>query len=58
MALSRKRVIGNMTDRAVEERLCGTLAANMISVEKGAQIVRVHDVKETIDCLNVMKYLG
>lgn len=58
MALSRKRVIGNMTDRAVEERLCGTLAANMISVEKGAGIVRVHDVKETIDCLNVMKYLG
>lgn len=57
MALSRKRCIGQMTGREVGERLSGTLAANMLSVEKGALIVRVHDVSETIDALNVMKYL-
>ena len=57
MALSRKRVIGYMTDRAVEERLTGTITADLFSVIKGAKILRVHDVKETIDSLNVMKYL-
>ena len=57
MALSRKRCIGGMTDRPTEERLVGTVAADMISVQKGAIMVRVHDVAETIDSLNVMKYL-
>ncbi len=57
MALSRKRVIGNMTGRDVEERLTGTVTADLISVIKGAKILRVHDVKETLDSLNVMKYL-
>ncbi len=57
MALSRKRCIGQMTGRPLEERLAGTLAANMISVQKGAKIIRVHDLSPTIDCLNVMKYL-
>ena len=57
MALSRKRCIGEMTGRDTDDRMAGTLAANMISVQKGAEIVRVHDVIETIDMLNVMKYL-
>jgi len=57
MALSRKRVIGSMTDKAVEERLAGTLTANLYSVYKGVKIIRVHDVKEAIDSLNVMKNL-
>ena len=57
MALSRKRCIGEMTGRDTNERMAGTLAADMISVQKGAKIVRVHDVIETIDMLNVMKYL-
>ena len=47
-----------VADTVVEERLAGTLAANMISVQRGAKIVRVHDVKETNDVLNVMKYLS
>ena len=58
MALSRKRCIGSITGRPVEERLAGTLAANMLSVQKGAVIVRVHDVAETKDALNIMKYLS
>ena len=57
MALSRKRCIGDMTGRSAEERLAGTLAADMISVQNGAKIIRVHDVSAAIDTLNVMKNL-
>ncbi|SFI50875.1 dihydropteroate synthase [Treponema bryantii] len=57
MALSRKRCIGDMTGRNTEDRLAGTLAADMISVQKGAKIIRVHDVSAAIDTLNVMKFL-
>lgn len=57
MALSRKRCIGEMTGKPTEERMAGTLAADLLSVQKGAVMVRVHDVSETIDGLNVMKYL-
>lgn len=57
MALSRKRCIGQITDTTVEERMVGTISADLISVIKGVQIVRVHDVKETVDSLKVMKYL-
>ena len=56
MALSRKRCIGEMTGRTTEERLSGTLAANLVSVIKGATFVRVHDVKETIDTLQILQY--
>ena len=57
MALSRKRCIGDMTGRPAEERLAGTLAADLISVQKGTSIIRVHDVSSAIDTLNVMKFL-
>ena len=57
MALSRKRCIGGMTGREAKDRLAGTLAADMFSVMEGACMIRVHDVSETIDTLNVMKYL-
>ena len=57
MALSRKRCIGEMTGKTADKRLAGTLAADMISVQKGAKIIRVHDVSEAIDTLKVMKYL-
>lgn len=56
MALSRKSSIGQMTGRPVEQRLAGTLAADLISVQKGAKIIRVHDVLQAIDTLNVMKF--
>lgn len=57
MALSRKRCIGQMTGKQTDERLAGTLAANMYSVQNGSKIIRVHDVSESIDMLNVMKNL-
>jgi len=55
MALSRKTVIGDLTGRPVEERLVGTIAANLVSVQRGASILRVHDVKETVDAMAVLK---
>ena len=57
MALSRKSSIGMMTGKEVHDRLSGTLAADIISVQKGAKIIRVHDVSPAIDTLKVMKFL-
>ncbi|MCR5495673.1 MAG: dihydropteroate synthase [Treponema sp.] len=57
MALSRKTCIGQMTGREVEDRLAGTLAADLLSVIRGASMVRVHDVKETVDTLKVLSYI-
>ena len=58
MALSRKTCIGDITGRAVDKRLAGTLTANILAVQKGAKILRVHDVQETVDALKVLKEIG
>lgn len=58
MALSRKTCIGQMTGRDVPERLAGTLAADMLSVMNGAELIRVHDVKESVDTLKVLSYIN
>lgn len=57
MALSRKTCIGAITGRKEDERLWGTLAADMIAVQKGAGWVRVHDVAATRDTLLLLKAL-
>lgn len=57
MALSRKRCIGEMTGRDTQDRVTGTVSADIISVMNGAKLVRVHDVKEAVDSLNIMKFL-
>ena len=51
--LSRKSMIGAVTGRPVEQRLAGSLAGALAAVAQGAQIVRVHDVAETVDVLKV-----
>jgi dihydropteroate synthase len=51
--LSRKSTIGAITGREVGERLAGSLGAALAAVERGAAIVRVHDVRETVDALTV-----
>ena len=58
MALSRKTFIGEITGRPVPERLAGTLAANALSIQNGAQIIRAHDVKETVDLVKIMYAIG
>ncbi|MDR1828510.1 MAG: dihydropteroate synthase [Methylobacteriaceae bacterium] len=51
---SRKSLIGAITGSPVEERLAGTLAAHMMAVQRGADIIRVHDVKAHKDALKVI----
>ena len=52
---SRKGFLGKMAGGVpVEERLAATIAANVLAVERGSQIVRVHDVRETVQALRVV----
>ena len=53
VGLSRKSMIGALLDLPVEERLHGSVAAALVAVERGARIVRVHDVAATVQALAV-----
>jgi dihydropteroate synthase len=53
VGLSRKSMIGTILDRPVGERLWGSLALAVMAVERGASIVRVHDVAPTVDVLKM-----
>ena len=56
--VSRKSMIGALTGRSVEARLAGSLAGAMAALAQGARIVRVHDVAETVDALEVWQALA
>lgn len=51
--LSRKSSLGQITGRGVDERLAASLAAALAAVARGAAVLRVHDVRETVDALRV-----
>lgn len=53
LGLSRKRMIGHVLDVPVEKRLTGTLAANMIGLARGANVLRVHDVAEHVQAVRM-----
>jgi dihydropteroate synthase len=53
VGLSRKKSIGDITGRPVGERAAGSVAAALLAVQNGANLVRVHDVRETVDAINV-----
>jgi len=53
VGLSRKSSLGEITGRGVGERVPASLAAALAAVSRGAAIVRVHDVRETVDALKV-----
>lgn len=53
VGLSRKAMIGTLTGREIDQRAVGSAAAALIAVQKGALIVRVHDVATTRDALTV-----
>jgi dihydropteroate synthase len=55
--LSRKRMIGEITGRPVDDRVAGSVAAALVAVQNGAAIVRVHDVRQTVDALKVWNAL-
>jgi dihydropteroate synthase len=50
---SRKSSLGAITGRDIDQRLAASLAAALIAAQHGAKILRVHDVKETVDVLKV-----
>lgn len=55
VGVSRKSMIGQiLDDRSVEQRLSGSLAAAVVAAMKGASIIRVHDVRETVDAMRVV----
>jgi dihydropteroate synthase len=51
--LSRKSTIGKITGRPAGERLAGSIAKALIAAQRGATILRVHDVKETRDAIAI-----
>ncbi len=54
VGVSRKSMIGKVLDREVDQRLPGSLALAALAVAKGAQIIRVHDVAETVDVVRMI----
>jgi dihydropteroate synthase len=51
--MSRKSMLGEITGRPVDQRLIASVAAALIAAERGARILRVHDVAEARDALSV-----
>jgi dihydropteroate synthase len=55
---SRKRFINSVVSSSPDQRLGGSIAAHLMAVRNGAQIVRVHDVGETVQALRVEAAIG
>ncbi|MCK0538048.1 dihydropteroate synthase [Alcanivorax quisquiliarum] len=51
--MSRKSMIGHALGRPVDQRLAAGLALHVMAFERGAHIIRAHDVRETADALNI-----
>lgn len=58
IGVSRKSMIGAITGRGAGERVFGSVAAALMAVERGARILRVHDVGATRDALAVWEAVG
>ncbi len=54
VGLSRKSVLGQVTGNDVDARLYASIAASVLAAQKGAKILRVHDVKATVEALKVV----
>lgn len=55
VGISRKSMLGQLTGREVSGRLAASLAAALLAAERGAAILRVHDVAATVDALRVLE---
>ena len=53
--ISRKSMFGQLLNRDINNRLAGSLAGALIAVQQGSQILRVHDVAETVDVIKVLQ---
>ena len=58
VGISRKSMIYNLLGLTANESLNGTTALNTVALMKGASILRVHDVKEAVECVKIMKSLN
>ena len=58
VGLSRKGMIGKILDKPVDCRLYGSISTAVISAMLGADIIRVHDVAETVDAISIVKALN
>ncbi len=58
VGMSRKSMLGAITGRDVDQRLAGSLALALLAAQSGAKIIRVHDVRETVDVLRVWSAVG
>lgn len=55
VGISRKSMLGTLTGRPVDERLAGSVAAAVLAAERGARVIRVHDVAATVDALKIWR---
>jgi dihydropteroate synthase len=53
--ISRKSMLGAITARAVGDRLAASVAAALLAVQRGARLLRVHDVAQTRDALAIWR---
>ena len=58
VGISRKSMIYKLLDSTAEEALNGTTVLNTVALIKGASILRVHDVKEANECINLIRSLN
>jgi len=56
--LSRKSMLGAITGQDVDHRVAASVAAALIAVQRGAAIVRVHDVRATVDALKIWQAIN
>jgi len=54
VGMSRKSMLGAMTGHGVDDRIHASVAAALLAVLKGARVVRVHDVRATVDALSIL----
>ncbi len=58
LGVSRKSLFGRLLGRDLADRLAGSLATGLIGCQKGARILRVHDVAATRDVLRMWQWIG
>lgn len=58
IGVSRKSLIGRLLKRDIDERMAGSLAFGYDALVRGAKILRVHDIKETVDAVRVFELMN
>lgn len=58
VGVSRKRMVWQLLGSTPDEALNGTTALNMVALQKGASILRVHDVREAVECVELFRAMN